>query len=308
MLRASRCALGATVTTSASACSSTLPLPRTPFDALGLSPPKSLRHYTAADIKAAYKKTALRVHPDVAGGSQRHFVLAQAALKILEANPNDVTSWSGSKEFPGFIAPFPQPAPKAAPTASAASTRGAAAYGTTARRPSSSEFSEPGPNANRYADWADNDVNGGKYGRDTAYSDHVPRSAHDPSNPPRPPPRQGVKIPYVRRHWFNEAACYYYAAREGRLRQFMDDEAARKRDAAAAESDVKRRMRQAQAAGMTSPDVCMIWGEQKPIFGEGYANIVEFVTMFNLSFASAIGYFGIALYFYGSYCYWKLPM
>jgi hypothetical protein len=76
-------------------------LPVTPFEALNLQPPTSTRRYAVNDIKAAYKRMALRVHPDVAGGDQRVFVLAQKAAKILEANPNDITSWCGTEDFPG---------------------------------------------------------------------------------------------------------------------------------------------------------------------------------------------------------------
>ena len=322
------CAATASAST-ASTSASPLPLPKTPFEALGLAPPQSSRQYSATDIKAAYKKTALRVHPDVAGGSQRHFVLAQAALKLLETSPNDTTSWVGSSDFPGSV-PKP-PASAQSQAAAGARPKGSnrrPAYATKPRNPAQTAAADawdasrtanptrsgrarsPGYDPNAEDFWGhDTDINGdaNPY-RGAAWSPHVPNAQHDPqsssysgSGAPRP-------NTYVKRHWINQAACYYYAAAEGRLGTFMKEEAQRRQSARAEESDVKRRFASAAANAASSPEVCMIWGVQKPIFGNGLANIVEFMAMINVGIGAVLGWGGVVLYFYCSYGYWQLPM
>lgn len=147
--RTSTTASGGAASKSASYTSASTPprLAKTPFEALGLDVPTAVTQYTAADIKAAYKRTALKVHPDVPGGNQARFVQAQKAAAILERHPNDTTSWVGTDDFPGGTRIVSQPASSsnAKPTStnsSAANSSSRDSSATETRRTSTATYAQ----------------------------------------------------------------------------------------------------------------------------------------------------------------------
>ena len=75
---------------------------------------------------------------------------------------------------------------------------------------------------------------------------------------------------HVKRHWINEAACYWYAFKEGRLGKFRAEEAARKERGTVAEKKL-------QPNGSATPQMCMIWGENSQKF-EQATNTLSFIN------------------------------
>jgi hypothetical protein len=259
-------------------------LPSTPFEALGLALPDDNNRYTTLDIKAAYKKTAKRVHPDVPGGCQRRFVLAQRAADILEGNPNDTRSWIGSVEFPASGSEA-KPAPSSATSsASAADLKPTPPKPHTQQHGSQQYHSSQQHNAHH--------TTSHKY---TSY--HHQQSAHARSDtPPQQPDHLHQYRHSDNRHFVAEAAAAYYAWRDGRLRQHVTAEYARRRRCSSA-----RKAERLKKPKTHRPERDVAYPESNlPMYGDSGASY-DLVVNGNAAACYTLITCGVVLFFYCQY-------
>jgi hypothetical protein len=102
---------------------------------------------------------------------------------------------------------------------------------------------------------------------------------------------------HIRRHFLNEVACWWYAIKELRLREFAKQEYQRRNRGTVKDKPL-------QANGAATSQQCMIWGQQSEVF-QFLTNALSFV---NAGFGVLFSVGGVALYFWCGYEYNKLPM